>query len=160
MRAHFPRFSFVFTLLLIEFTDELIYGAREAAWPVIRSDFGLTYLQVGILLSVPSIFGNLIESIVGILGDTWKRKTIVLVGGVLFFSGLLSMAYLSVQKLVFNREGFLNPYSFLISMLLVLFGAQGIAYGLFARLFLQLRKELVLTNSGEDSGNVFKEETK
>jgi hypothetical protein len=39
------------------------------------------------------------------------------------------MIYLSMQKLVFNREGFLNPYSFLISLLLVLFGTQGIAYG-------------------------------
>jgi glycosyltransferase involved in cell wall biosynthesis len=84
----------------------------------------------------------------------------MIVGGFLFLTGLLCITFLSVQKLVFNREGFLNPYSFLISMLLVLFGAQGIAYGLFARLFLQLRKEIVLTNSRRYSGNVFKEETK
>ena len=84
----------------------------------------------------------------------------MMVGGILFITGLLCIAYLSVQKLVFNKEGFLNPYSFLISMLLVLFGAQGVAYGLFARLFLQLRKEIVLSNSGDYSGNVFKEETK
>ena len=84
----------------------------------------------------------------------------MIVGGILFFTGLFCIAYLSIQKLVFNKEGFLNPYSFLISMLLVLFGAQGIAYGLFARLFLQLRKELILTTSDSDSGNVFKEESK
>ena len=84
----------------------------------------------------------------------------MIAGGILFLTGLICIAYLSIQKLVFNREGFLNPYSFLISMLLVLFGAQGIAYGLFARLFLQLRKEIMLTNSRLDSGNVFKEETK
>jgi len=84
----------------------------------------------------------------------------MIVGGILFFTGLLCIVYLSIQKLVFNREGFLNPYSFLISMLLVLFGAQGIAYGLFARLFLQLRKEIVMSNYRHDSGNVFKEETK
>ncbi len=81
-------------------------------------------------------------------------------GGILFFAGVICIAYLSLQNLVFNREGFLNPYSFLISMLLVLFGAQGIAYGLFARLFLQLRKEITLNNSRRGSGNVFKEETK
>ena len=79
-------------------------------------------------------------------------------GGILFFTGVLCIAYLAFQKLVFNRGGFLNPYSFLISMLLVLFGAQGIAYGLFARLFLQLRKEISQSNS-RGSGNVFKEET-
>ncbi len=84
----------------------------------------------------------------------------MLFGGILFLTGIVCISYLSIQKLFFNREGFLNPYSFLISMLLVLFGAQGIAYGLFARLFLQLRKELVLTKSMQDTRNVFKEETK
>jgi glycosyltransferase involved in cell wall biosynthesis len=80
-------------------------------------------------------------------------------GGVLFLAGSVWIGYLLLQKLVFNREGFLNPYSFLLSMLLILFGAQGIAYGLFARLFLQLRREITLNNSLV-SGNVFKEETK
>lgn len=81
------------------------------------------------------------------------------VGSILFLTGSLWIGYLSLQKLVFNREGFLNPYSFLLSMLLILFGAQGIAYGLFARLFLQLRREITLNNA-RSSGNVFKEETK
>ncbi len=85
----------------------------------------------------------------------------MIAGVVMFFTGLLFMAYLSLQKLFFNREGFLNPYSFLISMLLILFGAQGFAYGLFTRLFLQLRKEITLNQShSADSGNVFKEERK
>ena len=85
---------------------------------------------------------------------------LMIAGGILFFVGFFSIVFLSFQKLVFNREGFLNPYSFLISMLLVLFGAQGIAYGLFARLFMQLRKEIISHNSEADSGNVFKEEAK
>ena len=80
-------------------------------------------------------------------------------GVVLFLVGSLWLGYLSLEKLVFNREGFLNPYSFLISMLLILFGAQGITYGLFARLFLQLRHEITVVNS-HNSGNVFKEEAK
>ena len=80
-------------------------------------------------------------------------------GAVLFLVGSLWLGYLSLEKLVFNREGFLNPYSFLISMLLILFGAQGITYGLFARLFLQLRHEITVVNS-HNSGNVFKEEAK
>ena len=80
-------------------------------------------------------------------------------GVVLFLVGSLWLGYLSLEKLVFNREGFLNPYSFLISMILILFGAQGITYGLFARLFLQLRHEITVNNSN-NSGNVFKEEAK
>jgi glycosyltransferase involved in cell wall biosynthesis len=80
-------------------------------------------------------------------------------GIVLFLVGSLWIGYLSIEKLVFNREGFLNPYSFLISMILILFGAQGIAYGLFARLFLQLRHEITVNNA-HNAGNVFKEEGK
>ena len=32
---------FTFTLLLIEFLDEFVFGAREAAWPLVRTDLGL-----------------------------------------------------------------------------------------------------------------------
>ncbi len=80
----------------------------------------------------------------------------IIAGLSLFSVGVLSIFILSVQKLVFNQDGFMNPYSFLISMLMVLFGGQVIAYGLFARLFLQIRKELVLHSLR--SGNLFKEE--
>lgn len=36
-----------FMYLLIEFVDELIFGAGEAAWPLIRTDLGLNYVQIG-----------------------------------------------------------------------------------------------------------------
>ena len=83
----------------------------------------------------------------------------LILGGALLLVGSCGIIFLSVEKLVFGREGFLNPYSFLLSMLLILFGVQGISYGLFARLFLQLRKEITLANH-RDAGNVFKEEAK
>lgn len=75
---------FVFTLLLIEFLDEFVFGAAEAAWPLIRDDLRLSYLQIGLLLTIPDIFGNLIEMPLGILADIWKRRFIVLTGGVMF----------------------------------------------------------------------------
>lgn len=83
---------FGFTLLAIEFLDEFIYGAREAAWPLIRDDLALTYTQVGLLLGVPSVIGNLIEPFLAILGDVWKRRAIVLGGGVIFAAALLLTA--------------------------------------------------------------------
>jgi len=43
--------ALVLTVLAIEFLDEFVFGAREAAWPLIRSDLGLSYAQVGLLLS-------------------------------------------------------------------------------------------------------------
>ncbi len=75
---------FVLVLLLIEFLDELVYGAREAAWPLIRDDLALTYAQVGILLSVPNILGNAVEPFLAVLGDVWRRRVIVLGGGLVF----------------------------------------------------------------------------
>ena len=85
-----PRLGlFVLVLLLIEFLDEFVYGAREAAWPLIRTDLGLTYAQIGILLGVPGIVSSLVEPFLGVLGDTWKRRALILGGGVVFSLSLL-----------------------------------------------------------------------
>ena len=91
MRRSRPILRFVFILLLIEFLDELIFGLREAAWPLIRTDLGLTYVQIGLLISVPGLIGSLIEPILGILADTWKRRVLILGGGCVFvFSCVLA----------------------------------------------------------------------
>jgi FSR family fosmidomycin resistance protein-like MFS transporter len=81
-----------FTLLLIEFLDEFVFGAREAAWPLMRTDLGLSYAQVGLLLGLPNVIGNLIEPILGILGDVWRRRVLILGGGVVFAVALLLTA--------------------------------------------------------------------
>jgi FSR family fosmidomycin resistance protein-like MFS transporter len=83
---------FVFTLLAIEFLDEFTFGAREAAWPLIRDDLHLSYEQIGLLLSLPLVLASLIEPALGILGDVWKRRVVVLGGGVVFTLGLLLTA--------------------------------------------------------------------
>ncbi len=57
--------AFALTLLAIEFLDEFVYGAREAAWPLIRNDLGLTHTQVGLLLGIPSVIASLIEPWMG-----------------------------------------------------------------------------------------------
>lgn len=76
-------------LLLIEFLDEFVYGAREAAWPLIRSDLNLTYAQIGVLLGLPGIVSGLLEPLIGILGDIWKRRLLILGGGAAFALSLL-----------------------------------------------------------------------
>ncbi len=70
--------------LLIEFLDELVFGVNEAAWPLIRTDLQLSYLQIGLLLSVPGIVSAVIEPFLGILGDVWKRRLLILGGGIFF----------------------------------------------------------------------------
>ena len=101
-------FFFVFALLLTEFLDELVFGVREAAWPLIRDDLRLTYTQVGVILSVPPFVGNLIEPSFGILGDVWHRRALVLAGGVVFAAASLliglstSFAALLAATVLFN----------------------------------------------------------
>jgi len=83
-----------FIYLLIEFLDELIFGVGSAATPLMRDDLALTYTQIGLLLSVPGLIANFIEPFMFILGDVWKRRVILLAGGVLF---AISLALTSIS---------------------------------------------------------------
>lgn len=74
--------------LLIEFLDELVFGVGETAWPFIRTDLHLSYSQIGLLLSLPGIIAAFIEPFIGILGDVWRRRLLILGGGVLFTASL------------------------------------------------------------------------
>jgi len=73
-----------FVFLLIEFLDELTFGITDAAWPLIRTDLHLNYAQIGLALSLPGIVANCIEPFLGILGDVWKRRVLILGGGIFF----------------------------------------------------------------------------
>jgi FSR family fosmidomycin resistance protein-like MFS transporter len=81
--------AFVFTLLIIEFLDELVYGVHSTVLPLIQEDLGLSYEQLGYLIGVPTLVANFIEPALGILGDVWRRRAIVLAGGVMYAFGLL-----------------------------------------------------------------------
>jgi FSR family fosmidomycin resistance protein-like MFS transporter len=73
----------------VEFVDELVFGAWTAAWPLIRSDLGLSYQDIGLLLALPGIFASLVEPPLGLLGDAWDRRVLVRGGGLAFVAGLL-----------------------------------------------------------------------
>jgi FSR family fosmidomycin resistance protein-like MFS transporter len=103
---------FVFTLLAIELLDELVFGVREAAWPLIQRDLGLDYGQIGVLLAVPGFLANLVEPVLGILGDVWRRRALVLGGGVAFGLGLVLTAVS-------------NNYWVLLIAMIVLYPASG-----------------------------------
>ncbi len=90
--------SYIAVLLSIEFLDEFVYGAGEAAWPLIRNDLRLEYVQIGLLLSLPRIVGSLVEMPLFILGDIARpdgqgqRRRIILAGGIVFAFSLLLTA--------------------------------------------------------------------
>jgi FSR family fosmidomycin resistance protein-like MFS transporter len=94
--------------LLIEFVDELIFGVTEASWPLIRTELQLNYIQIGLALSLPGIIGNFIEPFLGVLGDVWKRRVLILGGGIFFTLACLLTAIshnfviLLVSFIIFN----------------------------------------------------------
>jgi MFS transporter, FSR family, fosmidomycin resistance protein len=82
----------VLALLAVEILDELVFGAREAAWPLIRRDLDLGYAEVGLLLSIPAYVGMVAEPGIGLLGDTRWRRAVVGSGGVAFALALAGVA--------------------------------------------------------------------
>jgi FSR family fosmidomycin resistance protein-like MFS transporter len=84
--------SLTFLFLLIEFFDELNYGVENAAMPAIRTDLGLSYVQVGLLLGLPGILNTFIEPVLMLLGDTRFRKHIMLGGGLAIIISLVAIA--------------------------------------------------------------------
>lgn len=89
--------------LLIEFIDELVFGAVGALMPFLQEDFQLSYVQIGLLLSIPGYISIFIEPILGILADTWQRRRLILGGGVFFIIALLLTAIShSFEMLLFS----------------------------------------------------------
>lgn len=93
-RLRRPAANIVLIFLLIEFLDEFIFGAREAAWPLIRDELNLTYFQIGVLLSLPNFISSLVEPLLGVYADLGRRRLLILSGG-LTFSLALAMVALS-----------------------------------------------------------------
>ena len=82
----------VYIILAVEVLDELVFGAREAAWPLIRDDLALSYTQIGALLSIPGVVANGVEPIIALAGDIWKRRNIIFVSGLLMAAAIVLLA--------------------------------------------------------------------
>jgi len=97
--------------LFIEFLDELVFGVTDAAWPLIRTDLNLNYIQIGVALSLPGIIGNLVEPFLGVLGDVWKRRVLILGGGLFFAVACLLTAISQNFTLLLISFILFNPSS-------------------------------------------------
>jgi hypothetical protein len=66
-----------------------------------------------------------------------------MVGVPMFVLGLLGILLLTYFKTASSSYGgFVNPYSFLLSMLLVISGFQILTLGLLSRLIMQIRRQI------------------
>jgi len=69
-----------------------------------------------------------------------------MVGGPMLLAGLLGIILLTYVKATrLSLGGFVNPYSFLLAILLILWGFQFITIGLLSRLVLQIRRQMERT---------------
>ncbi len=66
----------------------------------------------------------------------------LVLGCAAFLAGLISLAWLSLSKMLSGSPGFVNPYSYLIYTLLVTSGFQIALFGLLANLILQIRRSV------------------
>ena len=80
---------FVVVLYGVELLDELIYGLYGATLPYLKTDFALTYTQVGLLFTLPGLIGVMADPFIGLLGDTRHRRALVIGGIVATTIGLL-----------------------------------------------------------------------
>jgi FSR family fosmidomycin resistance protein-like MFS transporter len=55
-----------------------------AAWPLIRTEFSLSYSQIGLLISIPALASTLLEPAFGVLADAGARRRLVVGGGAAF----------------------------------------------------------------------------
>ncbi len=97
----------VLVLYGVELLDELNYGLYGATLPQLRDDFALTYTQIGLLSTLPSLIAVLIEPVIGLLGDTRHRRTLVLVGIVATSIGLWLVAAAQVYGVLLLAFGVL-----------------------------------------------------
>jgi FSR family fosmidomycin resistance protein-like MFS transporter len=75
-------------VLAVELVDELVDGVGRAAVPLIRTELRLSYSQIGLLLGVPGFVGSFIEPFLGVAGDVWRRRVLVMGGGAAFVLAL------------------------------------------------------------------------
>lgn len=103
--------SFTLTLLLIEFLDEIVCGVIGASWPLIRNDLELSYVEVGLLLTVPHVIGSIAEIFLGVVADVRGRRMLILGGGVAFVLSLLVTAASRSFPLLLAAFILFNPAS-------------------------------------------------
>ncbi|MEL6273375.1 MAG: MFS transporter, partial [Chloroflexota bacterium] len=88
-RAWWRLTFFAVVMLVVEFMDEFAYSSLEAARPLIRDAFALSYVQVGLITTLPVLVAILVEPFIGLFADTGKRRLLIVGGGVAFGAGLV-----------------------------------------------------------------------
>jgi glycosyltransferase involved in cell wall biosynthesis len=100
-------------------------------------------VTVGESRSSRELLGRKIQSKLEDLLSARLDRISIMVGVPMFVTGLLGVLLLTYVKTASSSYGgFVNPYSFLLSMLLVISGFQIMTLGLLSRLIMQIRRQI------------------
>jgi FSR family fosmidomycin resistance protein-like MFS transporter len=91
--------------------DELVYGAREAAWPLVQRDLHLGLGSIGVLLAAPTVVGLVVEPPIGLLADAGRRTSLIVAGGVAFALALTLIAASTAFEVLLLAFALLYPAS-------------------------------------------------
>lgn len=102
----------IWLILIIEWLDELVFGAWGASIPLIRTELGLSYDQIGFLLTLPPLLASWgIEPIISLYGDSPRRRMIILVSGIGFAFACMGMGISTTFVLILGAQILFNPSS-------------------------------------------------
>ncbi|MSP22939.1 MAG: MFS transporter [Dehalococcoidia bacterium] len=85
--------------LFARFTDELLFGAADVLMPTIRSGLGLSYAQVGALKLALDYVAYVVDPLLSLLIDAWRRRWL-LAGGALLVGVATALVGLAPTFLV------------------------------------------------------------
>jgi FSR family fosmidomycin resistance protein-like MFS transporter len=95
----------------VELLDELIYGLHDAALPYLKTEFNLTYTQLGLLFTLPGVVAWLIEPLIGFSADTRHRRRLVIGGIVATAIGLVLITFSQTYLVILIAFCILYPAS-------------------------------------------------
>jgi FSR family fosmidomycin resistance protein-like MFS transporter len=104
-------FLLIAILYGVELLDELIYGLHDAALPYLKTEFNLTYFQLGLLFTLPGVVAWLIEPLIGFSADTRHRRLLVIGGIVATAFGLAMIAFSQTYLVILIAFCVLYPAS-------------------------------------------------
>jgi MFS family permease len=67
-----------FTLYSLTFVDEIVSTVPVLAIPLLRTEWALDYRQVGLLLTIGSLAGWLVDPVINAMSDHWPKRPIIL----------------------------------------------------------------------------------
>jgi len=95
LAAHAERtaLTVLFTLSVCHFLNDLVQALLPAVYPMLKTDFALSYTQIGLITLTNSTTSSLLQPLVGLHNDRTPRPYALVIGMSFLLAGLLVIAF-------------------------------------------------------------------